>query len=108
MLLSGEYVVGVRSKGILSYQLPKSLQFDLQYLKYEELQEAVRFNYSEEKKASVALPLRFRNGSAFSRLALSQNSNGTRKRTSVQWLISMASHGRWHKHYQLCLHKFEG
>jgi hypothetical protein len=93
VLFNGEYVHGVRQRGAISYQLPASLQVELDYTRYEQLQEAVQYNYSEERKASVMLPVRFRRGSAYTRLSFSQIMNGSRSRTRLEWMLSMASRG---------------
>ena len=41
LLLSGEYTLGVRAKGTLTYRLPSNLQFDLNYTWYEKDQKAI-------------------------------------------------------------------
>jgi hypothetical protein len=72
ILISGEHTYGVRSKGIMSYRAPSNLTVDLDYTKYDKDQTAVRFNYLEEKKIIVSLPLRGKKFTAFSRFTLSQ------------------------------------
>ena len=36
LLLTGDYVYGVKTGGALTYRLPSSIQFDLKYIYYEE------------------------------------------------------------------------
>ena len=71
-LLSVEHVHNVRSKALFNYRLPSNLQFDLTYIKYKDAQKAVRFNFLEEKKAVVTMPLRGSSFNAFSRLTFNQ------------------------------------
>ena len=88
LTLSGEYVFGVRYKGQLNYGAPSGLQAELQYVKYDDLQEAVLFNYSKQRRASVSMPFHFRKNTVFSRLALNQNMHGTSVYTNAEWLVS--------------------
>ena len=72
ILISGEHTYGVRSKGIFSYRLPSNLQLDLDYTTYDKNQTAVRFNYLDEKKMVLSMPLRGKKFTAFSRFTLNQ------------------------------------
>jgi hypothetical protein len=73
MMLSGEYAYGVRTRALFSYRLPSNLMFELDYANYEEEQQAIRFNYLEERKAMLAIPLRFSKFKGFTRLSFRQN-----------------------------------
>ena len=70
LLLSGEYTYGVVGKGILSYQTPKNLFFELYYSKYAKDQTAVIFNYQEERKAILSIPIRGKKFGAYTRMTL--------------------------------------
>ncbi|MEP7166102.1 MAG: hypothetical protein ABI741_15470 [Ferruginibacter sp.] len=72
MLVSAEHTYGVRSKAIFSYRLPSNLQVDFNYTRYDKDQTAVRFNYLEEKKMVVSMPLKGKRFTAFSRFTLNQ------------------------------------
>jgi hypothetical protein len=72
ILVSGEHVYGVRSKGIISYKTPSNLQVELDYIRYNKHQTAIKFNYLEEKKLILSMPLRGKKITAFSRLTLNQ------------------------------------
>ncbi len=94
-LFSGEYVYGVRSKGVLSYRAASNLQVDASYTKYDKAQTAVFFNYLDEKKITVSMPFRAKKFTAYSRLTLNQftlpYSKGTgfkSKYTSAEFLLS--------------------
>jgi hypothetical protein len=90
ILLSGEYTYGVRAKGTLSYRLPSNIQVDLNYTKYDKDQKAIFYNYLEERKASLALPLKFRHFSSYNRLAVHQIILPASKYTTGEWMFSGA------------------
>jgi len=73
LLFTGEYAHGVRTKALLSYRLPTNLVVELEHATYDSEQRAIRYNYLEERKASINIPLRskFLRGSA--RLTYKQN-----------------------------------
>jgi cell division protein FtsN len=70
LLVSGEYTYGVVGKGILSYQTPKNLFLELYYSKYAKDQTAVIFNYLEERKAILSVPIRGKKFGAYTRFTL--------------------------------------
>ncbi|HLN21842.1 MAG TPA: SPOR domain-containing protein [Bacteroidales bacterium] len=72
LLLSGEYTYGVRLRGTLSYRTLSNIQVNLDYTRYDEEQEALFYNYLEERKGSVSIPLKIGKFSAFNRLSLNQ------------------------------------
>ncbi len=88
MLISGEYAYGVRAKGSLSYRLPSNLQFDLNYTWYEKDQKAIFYNYREERRATLSMPLRFGKFSMFQRLSLYQIVLPSSKYTTGEWLLT--------------------
>ncbi len=73
ILFNGEYVYGIRYKGLLTYHLPTNLQVELYYSKYNPAQDAVKLNYTEERKLMISQPFHLINISALSRLTVSQN-----------------------------------
>ena len=72
LLFSGEYVNGVRSKGILNYRLPSNLQFEIDYTKYDKDQEAINTNFLEDRKAVISMPFSFGNSTIYSRFTINQ------------------------------------
>ncbi len=68
LMIKAEYTHGVKAQGLLSYRLPSSLSFELDYTKYEPGQKAISFNYLEERKASLSVPLSFGKVRSFARL----------------------------------------
>jgi hypothetical protein len=93
LLISGEYTYGVRSKGILSYRLPSNVQFELNYTKYKKGQKAIYYNYLEERKVSVSVPIRGANFATYSRLTLNQIIMPATKYTTAELLLSGAISG---------------
>ncbi len=73
VLFSGDYVYGVRYKGLLNYNLPSNFQLEAYYSKYNPAQQAIRLNYTEERKLTISKPFVFATIPALSRLAISQN-----------------------------------
>jgi len=57
LLITGEYAHGVRSRALFNYRLPSNLVAEFDYARYEKAQQAIRFNYLEERKATLNIPL---------------------------------------------------
>ena len=93
LLLTGDYVYGVKSGGALTYRLLSGLQFDLKYTYYEKDQEAINFNYREERKATVSLPLKIKSFSAYNRFSISQLVLPASTYTTGEWLFSSSVRG---------------
>ena len=82
LMLSGEYDYGVKGQGILSYRFPSNVQLDINYAKYDPGQTAIYYNYLQETKAVLSVPLHGNGFSIFARatvdnivLPLSQYTN---------------------------------
>ncbi len=88
LLLSGEYTHGVRAKGTFSYRLPSNVQLDLNYTWYEKDQKAIYYNYREERKAVLSLPLRFGKYSTYQRFSVYQIVLPASNYTTGEWLFS--------------------
>ena len=88
LLLYGEYALGVRAKGTLSYRLPSNLQLDLNYTWYDKDQKAIFYNYREERKATLSIPLKIGKFSSFQRLSVYQIVLPLSKYTTGEWMIS--------------------
>lgn len=88
LLFSGEYTFGVRSKGTLSYRLPSSIQLDLNYVKYKKGQTAIIYNYLEERRISLSLPLRIGKFSSYNRFAFNQIVMPLSVYSSGEWMFS--------------------
>lgn len=72
-LFSGEYAHGVKARGLLNYRLPSNLVLEVDYTKYVPGQKAISFNYLEERKASLSLPLKIGALRSFARMSYKQN-----------------------------------
>jgi hypothetical protein len=93
LLVTGEYTYGVRAKGMLSYRLPSNLQFELNYTKYDKGQMAISYNYLEERKATVSIPIKGKNFAAYSRFTFNQIVLPNLKNTNVEMLWSGSVYG---------------
>ncbi len=87
-LVSGEFAPGVRAKGTLSYRLPSNMQLDLDYTWYDKEQKAIMYNYREERKAVLSVPVRLGKFTTFNRFSINQIILPSSKYTSGEWLIS--------------------
>lgn len=72
LLVTGDYTHGVRAKGTLTYRLPSNMQLDLNYTWYKKDQKALFFNYREERKATISMPLKIGQLSSYQRLSAYQ------------------------------------
>jgi len=88
LILSGEYTYGVRAKGIVNYQLFKNIQMELNYTKYQPGQKAVNYNYLEERKAIVTIPIKTQKLSLYNRLTYNQIIMPGTQYTTTEWLLS--------------------
>ena len=88
LILAGEYIYGVRGKGIFSYQFPKNIQLELNYIKYEPGQKAVNYNYLEEQKAIFTLPVKMKKSSFYNRMTYNKIIMPGTQYTTAEWLIS--------------------
>lgn len=93
LLLTGEYTYMVRAKGMLSYRFPSNLQFEVNYTKYHPGQTAIIYNYLEERKATVSIPLRGKKFSAYSRFSVNQIVLPSLKTTNAEMLWSGTLYG---------------
>jgi hypothetical protein len=88
LLLSGEYMHGVRVKSVLNYRHPSDLQFEVNYTIYDKDQKAVNTSYLEERKISITAPIRTKKLTLFSRLALNQFITSQSEYTSAELMFS--------------------
>src|SRR5665647_172659 len=93
LLLSTEYTYGVRTKGLLSYRFPSNLQIELNYTKYDKGQKAIIYNYLEERKAVISIPIRGNHFAAYSRLTIDQIVLPNLKNTNAEMLWSGLVYG---------------
>lgn len=93
MIVSGEYTFGVRAKGIVTYHIDGNIEAELNFTKYEPGQTAVNYNYLEERKAILTLPLKGKRYSIFNRLTYDNIILPSSHFSTAEWLISGAIHG---------------
>ena len=88
LILSGEYTYGVRARGTLTYRLPSNIQLDLDYTYFDRNQTAISYNYLEQRKAAISLPIRIKKFSAYSRLSYNQIIFPGSKYSTAEWLLT--------------------
>ena len=88
LLLTGEYTYGVRAKGTLTYRLPSNLQFDLNYTWYDKDQKAIFYNYREERRATMSIPMKIGKLSTYQRLTIYQLVFPGTKYLTGEWMFS--------------------
>jgi hypothetical protein len=93
LFLTASYYSKVLLDLNLNYTTPKNLRFDFDYSKYDKNQQAIRFNYTEIRRASVSLPIRSSFFSGTSRFNVQQNLINSTKFTTSEFLLSGSSHG---------------
>jgi len=90
LLFNGEYTHNVRTQGILTYRTRSNLQVDLQYTRYKKGQQAIIYNFREERKIMLAKPFFGQHFSMFTRLTLNQFVSQDLKYTTSELLLSGA------------------
>ena len=90
LLLTTDYTDKVLSKSVLTYSLPSGWQFEVNYLNYDKNQEAIRFDYLEQRKAMVSFPVRTKWLTAYSRIAFNQIVLENTDYMTTEWLLSGA------------------
>lgn len=88
LLFSGDYTYGVKAEGLLSYRTPGGIQLDLNYINYDKDQTAITYNYLEERKISLSLPVRTSFFNAYARMSVNQIILPSTKFTTGQVLLS--------------------
>ncbi len=72
LLFTAEYAHGVKATGLMSFRLPSNLTLDISYTDYVEGQRAIYYNYLEERKVRLSLPVRFKKWATYSRFSYNQ------------------------------------
>jgi len=73
LILSGEYADKVRFKALMNYYILPNTLLELDYSKYNEGQKAILFNYLEERKIGLSLPMRLKTITGSARVYYKQN-----------------------------------
>lgn len=88
LLFSGEYDHDVRSKALLTYNLPSGLQVEVNNTWYKKGQTAINNTFREDRKAMISFPLRGRHISAYTRLTVEQILLENTGYTLANWMLS--------------------
>ena len=93
MIVSGEYTYGVRGKGIVTYHFAGNIEAELNFTKYKPGQTAVNYNYLEERKAILTLPIKGKSFSFYNRMTYDQIVLPGSGYSTAEWLVSGAIYG---------------
>ncbi len=94
LLVSAQYTAGVNAKGTLNYQLPKNLQLNVNYTKYEKEQTAIIYNYLEERNIELSIPIRSKSFNAYARLSFNEYVMPRSKVSNAQFMTSAVIAGK--------------
>ena len=93
LFISGAYYPNVMYNGKLNYTAANNLRLEVDYAKYDKAQQAIRFNYSEMRKATLSFPFHTAHFSGNSRLSVQQNLSNTTYYTTSELLLSGTGYG---------------
>ncbi|MFV5687830.1 hypothetical protein ACM55M_04315 [Flavobacterium sp. ZT3R25] len=93
LFISGGYYPNVMYNGKLNYTAANNLRLEVDYAKYDKTQQAIRFNYSEMRKATLSFPFHTAHFSGNSRLSMEKNLFNTTKYTTSELLLSGTGYG---------------
>ena len=88
ILFNLEHTANVRTKGFMSYRLPSNFQLELNYINYVKGQTAVRYNYLEERKATISYLIRTKPFTGMTKLSINQVKLPKMQQTQADWVIS--------------------
>lgn len=88
LLVAGEYIYSVRSRGSLSYRLPSSLQFEVKYTRFDKEQKAINTTALEERRVMFSLPFNKKTFSLFSLFTYTQTVLPTTRYDNLEWLVT--------------------
>ncbi len=89
IMLTAEHAHGVRSRAMLNYYMPHNGQLELSYTKFAPGQQAIVYNFQEERKLIYSIPYHTRSFSGVTRLMVNQSILTDRTSYSTaEWLLS--------------------
>ena len=88
LLFSGQYAYKVMTKGTLSYKLPSNMQLDLNYTWYDKDQTAILYNYRQEGKATLSVPIKMGKLYTYQRFSYHSIVLPVSSYTTGEWMFS--------------------
>jgi hypothetical protein len=88
LLFSAEYVHNVRFKSVMSANLSKEIQLELDYVRYDKNQHVVNSISLEERKIALSMPLRLSKLNLFTKLSYGQTFTNYSQYNSADILMS--------------------
>lgn len=89
--LKFEYVPDVRHRINIMYQPSSRITLEMDYTQYNALQEAVRYNYSEERRIRMRVPFRLLKIRGNTRLEYHQYTSGSQHFHRAEWYFMLSS-----------------
>ncbi len=93
LMITAEYAHNVRAKVNLNLMLPSNISFDMNMAIYDPDQQAIIYNYLQERSVSLSLPYRFNRFSGYSKFLYRQNLYDNFNYNSGEWMLS-GNYGR--------------
>lgn len=87
-LFMGEYAHKVRTRATLNVSLPAHANLDVMVAIYDPNQEAIIYNYLQERSVGLSLPFRVNRFSGYSKALLRQNLYESFNYNSAEWMVS--------------------
>ena len=88
LMISGEYDYNVRTRSVLSYNLPSGLQFEIYNNWYKKGQTAINNTFLQDHKAILSFPIRGSRYSAYTRLSIQQIELPNLKYQTAEWMLT--------------------
>jgi len=88
LLITGEYADKVRAQALMSYRTKNNASLELEYARYEPEQEAIRFNYLEERRINVSIPINLLFFKGYTRIGFKQNVYENFNYNTAQFLLT--------------------
>jgi len=88
ILITGEYAHNVRTKATLNVNLPRNAALDINYSLYNSDQQAIIYNYKEERSAGFSMPYRLFTVSGYTKATMRQNIYPSFEYSSAEWMVN--------------------
>ncbi len=88
LLITGEYAHNVRTRGTLNMTLPANATLDMVLSVYNPGQQAIIYNYLQERSLSLSMPYRIRRLSGYTKALVRQNLYENFNYNSAEWMVS--------------------
>jgi len=88
VLITGEYAHNVRSKATVNVNLPHNAALDINFSLYNPKQDAIIYNYLQERSAGLSMPYRVIKVSGYTKASIRQNIYPNFEYNSAEWMVT--------------------